>query len=118
MTPRAMVATALLLGAFVAAAGAYGTLYCLFRLWRRPALKVASYVCYGILCAVTAAILVLTPLHFGWKILIAASCAAYLAIPPVTWRYLQRLHREERTSHDSGLAQHADRPVPRQFRRA
>lgn len=111
MTPRAMVATALLLGAFVAAAGTYGVLYCLFRLWRRTELKIASYACYAALCLVTAVILVLTPLHLGWKILIAASCAAYLAIPPVTWRYLQRLHSEERMSHVSGPAQHADRPM-------
>jgi len=37
-----------------------------------------------------------TPLHLGWKALIAASCALYLIIPPVTWRYLLRLHRTER----------------------
>jgi hypothetical protein len=101
MTPRAMVATALLLGAFVAAAGSYGLLYCLSRLWRRPALKIASFACYGVLCALTAMILALTPLYFGWKILIAASCIAYLVIPSVTWRYLQRLHNEARSAHAS-----------------
>ena len=101
MTPRAMVTTALMLGAFVAAAGTYGLLYCLYRLWGRPALRIASVACYCVLCALTIAILVLTPLHFGWKILIAASCIAYLAIPSVTWRYLQRLHGEARSAHAS-----------------
>jgi hypothetical protein len=101
MTPHAMVATALMLGAFVAVAGTYGLFYCLYRLWRRPALKIASVASYGVLCALTIAILVLTPLHFGWKILIAASCIAYLAIPSVTWRYLQRLHGETRSAHAS-----------------
>lgn len=101
MTPRAMLATALALGAFVAAAGAYGILYCAARLWRRRALKTASEASCSAMIAIAAAIVAFTPLHPGWKILIAASCAAYVAIPPVTWRYLNRLHRGERTSHDA-----------------
>lgn len=101
MTPHAMIATALMLGGFVAAAGTYGLLYCLYRLWRRPGLRTASFVSYGVLCALTAAILALTPLHFGWKILVAASCLAYLAIPPITWRHLQRLHTAARSAHAS-----------------
>lgn len=101
MTPRAMLATALALGAFVAAAGAYGILYCAARLWHRRALKTASEASCSAMIAIAAAIVAFTPLHLGWKILIAASCAAYVAIPPVTWRYLNRLHRGERTSHDA-----------------
>lgn len=95
MTPRAMVATALLLGAFVAVAGTYGVLYCLARLQGRSALRTASALSSAALCAIAAALIVLTPLHLGWKALIAASCAAELALPPVTWRYLTRLHRGE-----------------------
>jgi hypothetical protein len=95
VTPRAMVATALLLGAFVAMAGTYGLLYCLAHLGEHAGLRKASLLSYGALCAITAALMVLTSLHFGWKVLIAASCAAYLVIPPITWRYLTRLHRGE-----------------------
>jgi multisubunit Na+/H+ antiporter MnhG subunit len=109
MTPRAMVATALLLGAFVAAAGAYGLLYCLSRLWGRPRLKTWSHLSYGVLCAITAAVVVYTPLYFGWKVMIAVSCAIYLMIPPVTWRYLTRLHRREKISDGPGLTRHANR---------
>jgi hypothetical protein len=109
MMPRAMVATALLLGAFVAAAGAYGLLYCLSHLWGRPLLRIWSHLSYAALCGITAMVVVLTPLYFGWKVMIAASCAVYLMIPPVTWRYLTRLHRGEKISDDPGLAGHADR---------
>jgi hypothetical protein len=102
MTPQAMLVTALMLGAFVAAAGAYGILYCAARLWRRPMLKTASEASCAAMVAIAAAVVALTPLHEGWKTLIAASCAAYVAIPPVTWRYLTRLHRAaEGASHDA-----------------
>ncbi len=118
MTPRAMVATALLLGAFVAAAGAYGLLYCLWRLWDRPLLRTWSHLSYAALCAITAMVVVLTPLYFGWKVMIAVSCAVYLMIPPVTWRYLTRLHRREKISDDPGLTRHANRHMLGLFRRS
>jgi hypothetical protein len=43
----------------------------------------------------TATILLTTPLDPAWKLLIAVSALAYLGIPPLTWRYLQRTHRDE-----------------------
>ena len=116
MTPRAMVATALLLGAFVTVAGAYGLIYCLHRLRQRSILRFASFASYGALCAITGAILALTPLHAGWKILILFSCAAYSVIPPITWHYLQSLHQERRSPYASRTVKHADRFVPRRFR--
>jgi len=118
MTPRTMVATALLLGAFVAAAGAYGLLYCLSRLRDRRGLRIGSYLSYTALSVIAAMVIALTPLHAGWKVLIAASCIAYLMIPPVTWRYLTRLHRGEKKSHDPRFAKHADRPFADLSRRA
>ncbi|HUO06482.1 MAG TPA: hypothetical protein VMU16_14885 [Candidatus Binataceae bacterium] len=111
MTPHAMVATALLLGAFVAAAGAYGLLYCLSRLWDQPQLRIWSHLSYATLCAITATLVALTPLYFGWKILIVVSCGAYLLIPAVTWRYLTRLHPGEKMSHDPRLAGHVNRSM-------
>lgn len=104
MTAQEIIATALMLGGFVAAAGAYGILYCAARMWNRPALWTAGKVCCAAMIALAAAIVVLSPLLAGWKLLVAASCAAYVAIPPVTWRYLTRLHRGERTSDDAGPA--------------
>jgi hypothetical protein len=117
MTPGSMVATALLLGAFVATAGAYGLLYCLSRLYQGAGFRKATRLSYAILCTVAAAIVLLTPLHVWWKVLVAASCAIYLAIPPVTWRYLNRLHRGD-TSHGSQPPERVDRNLFGLFHRA
>jgi predicted MFS family arabinose efflux permease len=117
MTPGSMVATALLLGGLVAVAGAYGLLYCASRLYDKAGLRTATRLSYTILCMVAAAIILFTPLHAWWKMLVAASCGTYLAIPPVTWRYLNRFHRGD-TSHGSQPAEHAGRDLFSVFRRA
>jgi len=96
MTPSAMLATALLLGGFVTAAGAYGLLYCAARISGHRLLRAGGYVSYAALCLIAFTLVAFTPLYVGWKVLIAASCAVYLMIPPVTWRYLTRLHQEEK----------------------
>lgn len=96
MTPAQMLATSVLLGAFVAAAGAYGLLYCAERISDRKMIRTGRDLSYMGLCLIAFALVAFTPLHVGWKVLVAASCAIYLMIPPVTWRYLARLHREER----------------------
>jgi hypothetical protein len=96
MTPTEMLTTAALLGGFVLAGGAYGLLYCAARISERKLLRVGGYASYATLCLIAFALLAFTPLHLGWKVLIVASCAIYLMIPPMTWRHLTRLHREER----------------------
>jgi hypothetical protein len=116
MSPHAMVASALMLGALVVAAGAYGLLYCAARLYGSPTLAVASRASGVALVALAAAIVALTPLHFGWKALVAASAVAYLAIPPLTWRYLTRLHRGGNDA--SRPAEHAHRARTRLYHRA
>ena len=95
MTPSAMLATSLLLGGFVTAAGAYALLYCAARMSDHKMLRAGGYASYAALCLIAFALVAFTPLHAGWKALIAMSCVAYLMIPPMTWRYLARLHREE-----------------------
>lgn len=76
MTARAMLTTALMLGAFVTAAGAYGLFYCLACRSDQSILKIASLVSYAALLAVSVAIVTLTPLHIGWKIFIVVNCGA------------------------------------------
>jgi hypothetical protein len=98
MTPRAMIVTSLMLAAFVLAAGAYGFLYSLGLLWHDRRFVSAGRAAYAVLCAITVAIVALTPLGVPWKLLVAASCAIYFWIPPATWRYLVALHQ--------GLEQH------------
>jgi hypothetical protein len=107
MSPHSMVATALMLGAMVVAAGAHGLLYCAARLYSSPILSVASRASCVVLVALAAAIVSLTQLHFGWKALVIASAVAYLAIPPITWRYLTRLHQGENDA--SRPAEHSHR---------
>ena len=97
MTPHAILVTAILLGAFVSTAGIYGVLFCLLSIWAEARLRSAIYAAYASMCATAGAIVAFTPLHVGWKLLVAVSCAAYVVIPPITLRHLARLHRKERT---------------------
>lgn len=92
MSPVELLETALLLGAFVLFAGGYGLLYTLARLKRAATLDKAAYGCFALQVIATLAIAALTPLGFGWKLLVVASCLAYYKIPPLTWRYLEATH--------------------------
>jgi hypothetical protein len=95
MTPAALIQTSLLLGLFVLAGGAYAGLYSIGRLHARADWIRLGKLCYlaALTCAV--AIVALSPLDFGWKLLILASAAAYAVIPPITWRYLEQMHAHE-----------------------
>ena len=93
MTPGEMVLTALLLGLFVALAGCYGVLFCVGRLRANRALLYAAYTAYGMQAAVAASLVLSSSLGEWWKLLVAASCAVYLPIPPATWRFLESLHQ-------------------------
>jgi hypothetical protein len=100
VTSDALIASALLLGAFVVLAGVYGLLYSLAMLLERPSLKSAGYFFYLAHFIVMLTIVFATPLGAWWKLLIAISSIAYLTIPPITWRYLTRIHRDEGRPHD------------------
>ena len=95
MTPVEMVITSLLLGLFVLLAGCYGVLYCIGRLRGSRSAVRAAYAAYGLQAIVAVAVVLFAPLGDGWKLLIVGSCAAYLPIPPVTWRFLEALHQPE-----------------------
>jgi hypothetical protein len=95
MKPPELLETAVLLGLFVLLGGGYGVLYGLGRLRRRNDLVVAGFASYALQCVVAAVVLWLTPLLLWWKVFVGLSCAAYVAIPPVVWRYLTTLHRLE-----------------------
>ena len=90
-----LLQTALLLGVYVALAGSYGFVYAISRLQEASILHRISFIVYGLHGLTAIAIIVWTPLQAGWKGLIAASSVAFLAIPPVTWRFLQRTHETE-----------------------
>lgn len=95
MTGPALLETALLMGLMMLAGGCYAGLYTLGRAYSRPALIRSGQICWLIAFTSTVVIMVATPLYFGWKMLLLASAAIYIVIPPITWRYLERLHGDE-----------------------
>ena len=90
-----LLQTALLLGLYVALAGTYGLVYAIARLQDASILYRMSFIVYGLHGLTAIAIVAWTPLQVGWKGLIVASSAAFFAIPPITWRFLQRTHETE-----------------------
>ena len=95
MTKLSLLETALLLGLYVVLAGSYGLVYAIARLWDVLILRRVSMILYGLHGLAALAVLAWTPLEIGWKGLIVASSVAFFAIPPITWRYLQRTHETE-----------------------
>ncbi len=118
MSPYATVFTALALGAMVAAAGAYAMMYCAWRMYRRPALKIAAVASYLAMGAVGAGLTVFSPLTAWWKVLIIASCAVYTLIPEITWRYLKTLHSDEERFDAAQRIKHGNRNRARVLRGA
>ena len=82
----------MLLGAFVLSGGLYAVFRSLGVLQHERPLLTAGYVSYAVQVAILIAVLVWTPLLPIWKALIAGSCVLYFFIPPITLRYLTRLH--------------------------
>ena len=74
MSPAAFLLTSLSLGVMVLAAGAYALLYGAARFKNSRGLFILAGLAYGVL---------------------ALDAAGYLRIPPLTWGYLQRTHRDE-----------------------
>lgn len=101
MTPDALIPTTVLMGLCVLAGGAYAGLYSAGRLTARVGLIRAGNACWLIAFGLALAIAALTPLDAGWKLLILVSAVLYAVIPPLTWRYLHRLHVDE---HGEGCA--------------
>lgn len=95
MSAPDLLQTALLLGAYVAFAGFYGLAYAVARLGTAPAFRYAAAAAYAVHALIGAVVVAWAPLQAGWKGLIVVSSAAVLAIPPMTWRLLQRSHEAE-----------------------
>ncbi|HUI61587.1 MAG TPA: hypothetical protein VLX90_15270 [Steroidobacteraceae bacterium] len=93
MTPADLIVTAVLLGVFVAAGGAYGILYAAAMLRDSANLARAARACYVLQLLITLAVCAGSPLALLWKLFIAASAAAYGFIPPLMWRLLEAMHR-------------------------
>lgn len=93
MSPVELIVTAVLLGLFVAAGGAYGILYAAAQVRDSAQLVRAAQACYVLQLLITLALCVGSPLALMWKLFIAASAAGYGFIPPLMWRLLEAMHR-------------------------
>ena len=99
MTPAALLPTAIMLGVYVLCAGCYGLVYAWGRLRESRPVTLSSFGFYGLQGLMTALLLTMTPLAWGWKLFLVLSFVVYAAIPPVTWRHLERTH--ETLGHES-----------------
>ena len=95
MSETDLLITALLLGLYVVLAGTYGLAYTIARLQDALHLRRMSLIFYGLHILSAVSIIAWTPLHGGWKVLIVGSSVGFLAIPPITWRFLQHTHKAE-----------------------
>lgn len=96
MSPAALLYTASLMGLLALAGGSYGGFYTVSRLQAKPGLWYAAMACYAAVLVLAALIAGSTPLATGWKILIVVSALIYAAVPPITWRFLVKLHEPQR----------------------
>jgi len=95
MSGLSLLETGLLLGLYVALGGSYGLVYAIAHLKGASILHGMSFILYALHGLVAIAIIVGTPLQVGWKGLVVVSSAAFLAIPPITWRFLRVTHETE-----------------------
>jgi hypothetical protein len=113
MSALATLETGLLLGLYALLAGIWGVLWALAQLRPMPIVERSAVAAYGLHVLAAVTIVSCTPLGFGWKCLIVGSSLAFLVIPPITWRLLQRTHDNERSEHDRESSQHSRRLVAR-----
>ena len=97
MDPGRLLISAALLGAFVLCGGIYGVSYSFGVIWHRRSLRAAAYAAFTCQVALCLILLAYAPLLAVWKALIAISCVLYYFVPPVTLRYLVRLHETAET---------------------
>ena len=94
MSELALLSTAILLGLFVLAGGAYGLIYSAGLLRASAALKRMAFGCYAGQLLITFLVCVTSPLSAVWKAFLVGSALAYAFIPPLMWRLLESLHRQ------------------------
>ena len=90
-----LLKTAFPLGGLILLGGCYGILYGVGRLADWPAMRLAGFACYGAQCAIALAIVGLSPLTGPWKLVVVVGTLGFFAIPPMTWRLLERTHATE-----------------------
>lgn len=92
MSPVTLLYTAGLLGLLALAGGGYGGLYTVSKLQAKYGMLYGAIACYAAVAVLAVLIAWTTLLAPGWKILIVASALIYAAVPPMTWRFLVKMH--------------------------
>ena len=113
MSALATLETGLLLGLYALLAGAWGVLWALAQFRKSPIFGRSAAAAYGLHTLAALTIILWTPLGFGWKCLIVGSSLVFLAVPPMTWRFLQHTHQNGGSEHDRKPSQHSRRVVAR-----
>ena len=93
MSSLAILETGLLLRLYALLAGIWGVLWALAQFRKKPMYGRLSIAAYGLHAVSPLIIILSTPLGSGWKFLIVASSFAFLAVPPMTWRFLRHTHQ-------------------------
>ena len=92
MSALATLEAGLLLGLYALLAGMWGVLWALAQFRKRLMYGWLAIAAYGLHALAALTIILSTPLGSGWKCLIVASSFAFLAMPPMTWRFLRHTH--------------------------
>ena len=93
MSALATLETGLLLGLYALLAGVWGVLWALAQFRKTANFGRFAAAAYGLHTLAALTIILSTPLGSGWKSLIVVSSFAFLAIPPMTWRFLRHTHQ-------------------------
>ena len=90
-----LLKTALLLGGLILLGGCYGVLYGIGKLANWRAMQLAGFACYGLQWVIALIVVGLSPLTTPWKLVVIISTLGFFAIPPITWRFVERTHEAE-----------------------
>ena len=90
-----LLKTALLLGGLILLGGCYGILYEIGKLANSRAMQLAGFACYGLQWVIALIVVGLSPLTTPWKLVVIIGTLGFFAIPPITWRFVERTHEAE-----------------------
>ncbi len=90
-----LLKTALLLGGLILLGGCYGILYGIGKLANSRAMQLAGFACYGLQWVIALIVVGLSPLTTPWKLVVIIGTLGFFAIPPITWRFVERTHEAE-----------------------
>jgi hypothetical protein len=58
-------------------------------------MQLAGFACYGLQWVIALIVVGLSPLTTPWKLVVIIGTLGFFAIPPITWRFVERTHEAE-----------------------